>query len=231
MRRPRPCKPGSPQGRQSHLPHLLRPGVRLREARREDLHLPERLVPARRHHARVHDQHRQAHHRKGKPRYSYLGVTVPWRTTTGLPPRRVTWAIGGKRYSLSNLKLRLTNKQTRGSFCGRAVGGRGAGHRLVPLQVSLYQLPEGLPVPEDDGARPSARTDASAAHARVLAGPGLAARAFDGPARALRLPAHRATRTIPPARTGTPSRAHADARRSRVPSATTWRSSRSWVPR
>jgi hypothetical protein len=38
----------------------------------------------------------------------------------------ITWSIGGKRYSLSNAKLRLTNKQTRGFFSGRAVGGRGA---------------------------------------------------------------------------------------------------------
>ena len=37
----------------------------------------------------------------------------------------ITWSIGGKRYSLSKVKLRLTNKQTRGSFTGRAVGKRG----------------------------------------------------------------------------------------------------------
>ena len=49
-------------------------------------------------------------------------------------------------------EVATANKQTRGSFSGRVVGRRGAVDRLLPLQVSLYQLPEGLPVPEDDGA-------------------------------------------------------------------------------
>ena len=63
---------------------------------------------------------------KGKPRYSYLGVTVPSANHDGTYRRAVvTWAIGGKRYSLSNVKLRLTNGQTRGSFTGRAAGKRG----------------------------------------------------------------------------------------------------------
>ena len=63
---------------------------------------------------------------KGKPRYSYLGVTVPSANHDGTYRRAVvTWAIGGKRYSLSNLKVRLTNNQTRGTFSGRAVGKRG----------------------------------------------------------------------------------------------------------
>jgi hypothetical protein len=65
--------------------------------------------------------------RKGKPRYSYFGVTVPSAKHDGVYRRAViTWSIGGKRYSLSNVKLRLTNKLTRGSFSGRPVGGRGA---------------------------------------------------------------------------------------------------------
>ena len=65
--------------------------------------------------------------RKGKPRYSYFGVTVPSAKHDGVYRRGViTWSIGGKRYSLSNVTLRLTNKQTRGSFSGRAVGRRGA---------------------------------------------------------------------------------------------------------
>jgi hypothetical protein len=64
--------------------------------------------------------------RQGKPRYSYFGVTVPSAKHDGVYRRAViTWSIGGKRYSLSNVKLRLTNKQTRGSFSGRAVDGRG----------------------------------------------------------------------------------------------------------
>jgi hypothetical protein len=65
--------------------------------------------------------------RKGKPRYSYFAVTVPNAQHDGVYRRAViTWSIGGKRYSLSNVKLRLTNKQTRGSFSGRDVGRRGA---------------------------------------------------------------------------------------------------------
>ena len=63
---------------------------------------------------------------KGKPRYSYFGVTVPSANHDGTYRRAVvTWAIGGKRYSLSNGKLRLTNAQTRGAFAGRAAGERG----------------------------------------------------------------------------------------------------------
>ena len=65
--------------------------------------------------------------RKGKTRYSYFAVTVPSAKHDGVYRRAViTWSIGGKRYSLSKVKLRLTNKRTRGSFSGRAVGGRGA---------------------------------------------------------------------------------------------------------
>ena len=63
---------------------------------------------------------------KGKPRYSYLGVTVPSANHDGTYRRTVvTWAIGGKRYSLYKGKVRLTNDQTRGTFSGRAVGKRG----------------------------------------------------------------------------------------------------------
>jgi len=65
---------------------------------------------------------------KGKPKYSYFGITVPSANHDGVYRRAVvTWAIGGKRYSLSNVKLKLTNKQTRGSFSGRAFGT----HRTV----------------------------------------------------------------------------------------------------
>jgi hypothetical protein len=63
---------------------------------------------------------------KGKPRYSYFGVTVPSANHDGTYHRAiVTWAFRGKRYSLANMKLRLTNDQTRGSFTGRATGKRG----------------------------------------------------------------------------------------------------------
>ena len=63
---------------------------------------------------------------KGKPKYSYFAVTVPSANHDGVFRRAiVTWAIGGKRYSLSNVKLRLTNGQARGSFSGRAGGKRG----------------------------------------------------------------------------------------------------------
>jgi hypothetical protein len=63
---------------------------------------------------------------KGKPKYSYLGVTIPAASSDGLYQRAiVTWAFGGKRYSLYNVKLHLTNKQTRGTFAGRIVGKRG----------------------------------------------------------------------------------------------------------
>lgn len=59
----------------------------------------------------------------GKPRYSYFGVTVPSANHDGTYRRAVvTWAIGGKRSSLFNVKLRLTNHQTRGRFTGRAAG-------------------------------------------------------------------------------------------------------------
>jgi hypothetical protein len=62
---------------------------------------------------------------KGKPRYSYFGVTVPSANHDGTYRHAVvTWAIGGKRYSLSSVTLRLGNKQTRGSFSGRAAGSR-----------------------------------------------------------------------------------------------------------
>ena len=63
---------------------------------------------------------------KGKPRYSYFGVTVPSANHDGTYHQAVvTWAIGGKRYSLLNVKLRLTSDQTRGTFAGRAAGERG----------------------------------------------------------------------------------------------------------
>jgi len=63
---------------------------------------------------------------KGKPRYSFFGVTVPSANHDGIYRRAViTWAIGGKRYSLSAVKLRLSNDQTRGTFSGRVIGRRG----------------------------------------------------------------------------------------------------------
>lgn len=62
----------------------------------------------------------------GKTRYSYFGLSVPTANHDGIYRRAViTWSIGGKRDSLSNVKLRLSNNQTRGSFSGRAVGRRG----------------------------------------------------------------------------------------------------------
>jgi hypothetical protein len=65
---------------------------------------------------------------KRKHRYSYFGVTVPKANHDGVYRRAVvTWAIGGKRYSLSKVRLRLTNKQTRGSFSGRAGGKKVTG--------------------------------------------------------------------------------------------------------
>jgi hypothetical protein len=64
---------------------------------------------------------------KGKPRYSYFGVTVPSANHDGTYRSAVvTWAIGATRYSLSNVKLRLTNNQTRGSFSGRLIGKRAS---------------------------------------------------------------------------------------------------------
>jgi hypothetical protein len=63
---------------------------------------------------------------KGKPRYSYFGVTVPAANHDGVYRRAaVTWVVGGKRHALVNVKLRLTNDQSRGTFAGRAAGGRG----------------------------------------------------------------------------------------------------------
>jgi hypothetical protein len=60
---------------------------------------------------------------KRKPRYSYLGVTVPQAKRDGIYRRAVvTWAFGGKRYSLDNVKVRLAGKRTRGTFSGRIVG-------------------------------------------------------------------------------------------------------------
>lgn len=64
---------------------------------------------------------------KGKPRYSYFGVTVPSANHDGVYRRAaVTWVVGGKRHSLVNVKLRLTNDQSRGTFAGRAAGTRAA---------------------------------------------------------------------------------------------------------
>jgi hypothetical protein len=63
---------------------------------------------------------------KGKPRYSYLGITVPAAKKDGSYTRAVvTWAFGGKRYSLYNVKVRLSGKRTRGTFSGRIVGRTG----------------------------------------------------------------------------------------------------------
>jgi hypothetical protein len=60
---------------------------------------------------------------KGKPRYNYFGVTVVGANGDGTYRRAVvTWAFGGERQALSSVNLRLTHKQTRGSFSGRATG-------------------------------------------------------------------------------------------------------------
>jgi hypothetical protein len=62
---------------------------------------------------------------KGKPKYSYFGIIVPSANHDGVYRRAlVTWVSGGKRYALANVKVRLTNKQSRGSFSGRTAGKR-----------------------------------------------------------------------------------------------------------
>jgi len=62
---------------------------------------------------------------KSKPKYSYLGITVPGVNHDGVFRRAVvTWAFAGKRYSLYNVKLRLSGNRTRGAFSGRIVGKR-----------------------------------------------------------------------------------------------------------
>ena len=63
---------------------------------------------------------------KGKPKYSYLGATVPAAKKDGLYKRAVvTWAYGGKRYSLYNVNVQLAGKRTRGTFSGQIVGRAG----------------------------------------------------------------------------------------------------------
>lgn len=63
---------------------------------------------------------------KSKPKYSYLGITVPGAKRDGAYRRAViTWAFAGNRYSLYNVKLRLSGGRTRGTFSGRIVGKRG----------------------------------------------------------------------------------------------------------
>ena len=62
----------------------------------------------------------------GKPRYSYLGISVPSARRDGVyRSASVTWAYGGKRYSAYNVKLTLAGNRTRGAFSGRIVGKRG----------------------------------------------------------------------------------------------------------
>ena len=62
----------------------------------------------------------------GKSRYRFLGITVPNAKRDGVYRFAVvTWAYGGKRHSLANVKLRLAGKRTRGTFSGRIVGGTG----------------------------------------------------------------------------------------------------------
>ena len=64
---------------------------------------------------------------RGKPRYAYLGVTVPNAKRDGVyRGAAVSFAYGGKRYSLSAVKVRLAGKRTRGTFSGRIVGRKGA---------------------------------------------------------------------------------------------------------
>jgi hypothetical protein len=63
---------------------------------------------------------------KGKARYGYLGVTVPNAKRDGVyRVAAVSFAYGGKRYSLSTVKVRLAGKRTRGTFSGRIVGKGG----------------------------------------------------------------------------------------------------------
>jgi hypothetical protein len=57
---------------------------------------------------------------KTKARYSYLSVTIPVAKRDGLyRGATVAWAYGGKRYLLSNSKVKLAGKRTRGTFSGR----------------------------------------------------------------------------------------------------------------
>jgi hypothetical protein len=61
-----------------------------------------------------------------KPRYSYLGITVPGARHDGSYRRAVVaWAYAGKRYTLYNVAVKLSGKRTRGTFSGRVVGRRG----------------------------------------------------------------------------------------------------------
>jgi hypothetical protein len=63
---------------------------------------------------------------KGKPRYSYLGVTVPNAKRDGVYRRAaVSFAYGGKRYSLARVKVRLDGNRTRGTLSGRIAGKKG----------------------------------------------------------------------------------------------------------
>src|SRR5262245_58434069 len=60
---------------------------------------------------------------KTRARYSYLSVTIPVAKRDGLyRGATVAWAYGGKRQLLSNSKVRLAGKRTRGSFSGRVAG-------------------------------------------------------------------------------------------------------------
>lgn len=62
---------------------------------------------------------------KGKPKYSFFGVAVPSASHDGVYRRAsIAWAYGGKRYTLYNVKLRLSGNRTRGTFSGRVVGQR-----------------------------------------------------------------------------------------------------------
>lgn len=63
---------------------------------------------------------------KGKPRYSYLGITVPAANHDGIYKHvAIAWSYGGKRYTLYNVTLRLAANRTRGTFSGRVVGRAG----------------------------------------------------------------------------------------------------------
>jgi hypothetical protein len=63
---------------------------------------------------------------KGKARYRYFGISVPSANHDGTYRRAVvSWAFGGKRYTLYNVTLRLTANRTRGTFSGRVVGRAG----------------------------------------------------------------------------------------------------------
>jgi hypothetical protein len=64
---------------------------------------------------------------KTRARYSYLSVTIPLARRDGLyRGATVAWAYGGKRHLLSNSRVKLAGKRTRGTFSGRLAGRKNA---------------------------------------------------------------------------------------------------------